>query len=252
MKFVAKTLVLAALAIGVNQIANADITIYAAASMTNAINDINKLYTEQYKTKVKTSYAASSTLAKQIEQGAGADIFISADTAWMDYLSKKNKIIGGTYKNILGNRLVLITPKSKPITTPIRMEKSFNIGGAFTGKWCTGNTSSVPVGKYAKQAMTNLGWWDTLKPRLVETEDVRAALNFVNRGECQLGVVYATDAAVAKNVQIIGVFPLTTHTPIVYPIAMVKKNAETQRYYQFLQSAPAKGIYKKYGFNGLQ
>lgn len=132
------------------------------------------------------------------------------------------------------------------------MEKSFSIGGAFTGKWCTGNTSSVPVGKYAKQAMTNLGWWDTLKPRLVETEDVRAALNFVNRGECQLGVVYATDAAVAKNVQIIGVFPLTTHTPIVYPIAMVKKNAETQRYYQFLQSAPAKAIYKKYGFNGLQ
>ena len=231
--------------------AHADITVYAAASMTNAVEDINKLYEKKYNSKVKTSFAASSTLAKQIEQGAPADIYISANTSWMDYLAKKDKIVSSSYKNLLGNRLVMITPKNNPIKTNIKMDKSFDIGNTFTGKLCTGNTASVPVGKYAKEALTNLGWWDAIKPRLVETEDVRAALNFVNRGECQLGIVYATDAKVVKNVQVINTFPITTHTPIVYPISMVKQSREAQQYYDFLQTNEAKAVYYKYGFSVL-
>ena len=169
----------------------------------------------------------------------------------MDYLAKKDKIVSSSYKNLLGNRLVMITPKNNPIKTNIKMDKSFDIGNAFTGKLCTGNTASVPVGKYAKEALTNLGWWDTIGSRLVETEDVRAALNFVNRGECQLGIVYATDAKVVKNVQVINTFPITTHTPIVYPISMVKQSREAQQYYNFLQTKEAKAVYRKYGFSVL-
>lgn len=232
-------------------VSHADVTVYAAASMTNAIDDINKLYEKQYATKVKTSYASSGTLAKQIENNAPADVFISADLAWMRHLEQKQKIVSGSQKNLLGNRLVLVTPKNNPIKTSIKMEKSFNIGKAFTGKLCTGNTASVPVGKYAKEALGYLNWWNVIRPRLVETEDVRSALNFVNKGECQLGIVYATDAKVASNVKVIGTFPLSSHTPIVYPIAMVKQNQEAQRYYQFLQSEQAKAIYKKYGFSVL-
>lgn len=250
MKFALNSLVAVMLAMGAS--AHADVTVYAAASMTNAVQDINKLYEKKYNTKVKTSFAASSTLAKQIEQGAPAEVYISANTSWMDYLVKKDKIVASSYKNLLGNRLVLITPKTNPVKTPIKMDKNFNIGTAFSGKLCTGNTASVPVGKYAKEALNNLGWWNTIKPRLVEAEDVRAALNFVNRGECQLGIVYATDANVVKNVKVINTFPLTTHTPIVYPISMVKQNAESQRYYNFLQTKEAKAIYRKYGFSVLQ
>ena len=230
------------------------VTIYAATSMTNAINDINQLYENQYHTHVKTSFASSATLAKQIEQGAKVDIFISADTAWMNYLQQKNKLVAGTTKNFLGNNLVLIAPKASH-SPSIVMDKNFDISKALTGKLCTGNTTTVPVGKYAKQALTNLGWWQSVQPHLVETEDVRSALNFVNRGECQLGIVYATDVAVVDNVKTLGVFPLTTHTPIVYPIGIVKnneQNTEIQQYYAFLQSSSAKAIYQKYGFNVLQ
>lgn len=228
-----------------------EVIVYVAASMTNAINDINKLYETRYHTHIKTSYAASSTLAKQIEQGATADIFISADTAWMDYLVQKNLVTKSNTQHLLGNTLVIIAPKNIPFNTSIRFEPSFNIGSALTGKLCTGNTNSVPVGKYAKQALHNLGWWEKIQPKLVETEDVRSALTFVDRGECQLGIVYATDAKISKNSQIVGTFPLTTHTPIVYPIGLVKQNAETQRYYQFLQSPQAKAIYQQYGFSVL-
>lgn len=228
-----------------------DITVYAAASLTNAIQDINQLYEKKYNTKVKTSFAASSTLAKQIEQGAPADIYISANISWMNYLANKNKIVVNSRKNLLSNRLVMIAPKNHPVKFRINMDKSFNLTNVLTGKLCIGNTASVPAGKYAKEALNNLGWWQAVKPSLVETEDVRASLNFVNRGECQLGIVYATDAKVVKNVQVISMFPITTHTPIVYPVSMVKQSQQAQRYYHFLQTADAKAIYRKYGFHVL-
>lgn len=231
---------------------HADVTVYAAASMTNAIDEINQLYTKQHKTRAKSSYASSGTLAKQIENNAPADIFISADVKWMNHLASKDKIVTQSQKNLLGNRLVLITPKNKLPAKTITMSSSFPIQTVLSGKLCTGNTSSVPVGRYAKQALTHLDWWQAVRPKLVETEDVRAALNFVNRGECQLGIVYATDAKIARNVAVVGTFPLASHDPIVYPIAMVRQSTEAKQYYNFLQSKQAKAIYRKYGFSVLQ
>ena len=225
------------------------VTIYAAASLTNAMGDLEKIYEKKNKVEVKTSYAGSSTLAKQIEAGAPADIFISADTQWMDYLQNKKLVTANDRLNLLGNRLVLITPKGQSLK--VKLDKTTDPNKAFTGKICTGDTKSVPVGKYAKQAFTNLGWWSRVEPKLVETEDVRAALNFVARGECQVGIVYATDAAISKDVKVAGVFPENTHSPIIYPVGMIKKNPNSTKFYQFLQSNQAKVVFKKYGFSVL-
>ncbi|WP_151760531.1 molybdate ABC transporter substrate-binding protein [Acinetobacter junii] len=226
------------------------VTVYAAASLTNAINELDVIYEQKNKVQIQTSYAGSSTLAKQIEAGAPADIFISADVQWMDYLQKKQLVSANDRVNLLGNRLVVIAPKARPIK--LKIDKSFDFTRVVQGKWCTGDTKSVPVGKYAKLALTSIGWWDKVSTRLVETEDVRAALNFVARGECQLGIVYATDAAISKNVVIIGTFPENTHQPIIYPIGLVKKNTESMKFYKFLQSSQAKKVFKKYGFSVLK
>lgn len=226
------------------------VTVYAAASLTNAINELDVIYEQKNKVQIQTSYAGSSTLAKQIEAGAPADIFISADVQWMDYLQKKQLVSANDRVNLLGNRLVVIAPKARPIK--LKIDKSFDFTRVVQGKWCTGDTKSVPVGKYAKQALNSIGWWDKVSTRLVETEDVRAALNFVARGECQLGIVYATDAAISKNVVIIGTFPENTHQPIIYPIGLVKKNTESMKFYKFLQSSQAKKVFKKYGFSVLK
>lgn len=226
------------------------VTVYAAASLTNAINELDVIYEQKNKVQIQTSYAGSSTLAKQIEAGAPADIFISADVQWMDYLQKKQLVSANDRVNLLGNRLVVIAPKARPIK--LKIDKSFDFTRVVQGKWCTGDTKSVPVGKYAKQALTSIGWWDKVSTRLVETEDVRAALNFVARGECQLGVVYATDAAISKNVVIVGTFPKNTHQAIIYPIGLVKKNTESMKFYKFLQSSQATKVFKKYGFSVLK
>ena len=226
------------------------VTVYAAASLTNAINELDVIYEQKNKVQIQTSYAGSSTLAKQIEAGAPADIFISADVQWMDYLQKKQLVSVNDRVNLLGNRLIVIAPKARPIK--LKIDKSFDFTRVAQGKWCTGDTKSVPVGKYAKQALTSIGWWDKVSTRLVETEDVRAALNFVARGECQLGIVYATDAAISKNVVIIGTFSENTHQPIIYPIGLVKKNTESMKFYKFLQSSQATKVFKKYGFSVLK
>lgn len=226
------------------------VTVYAAASLTNVINELDVIYEQKNKVQIQTSYAGSSTLAKQIEAGAPADIFISADVQWMDYLQKKQLVSANDRVNLLGNRLVVIAPKARPIK--LKIDKSFDFTRVVQGKWCTGDTKSVPVGKYAKQALTSIGWWDKVSTRLVETEDVRAALNFVARGECQLGIVYATDAAISKNVVIIGTFPKNTHQAIIYPIGLVKKNTESMKFYKFLQSSQATKVFKKYGFSVLK
>ncbi|GAA5009734.1 molybdate ABC transporter substrate-binding protein [Acinetobacter puyangensis] len=225
------------------------VTIYAAASLTNAVNDLEKIYEQKSKVEVKTSYAASSTLAKQIEAGAPANVFMSADLQWADYLQNKKLIDPKQRVNLLGNKLVLIAPKNQNIQ--LKIEKGVDPTKAFTGRLCTGNVNSVPVGKYAKQALTSLDWWSKIQPRLVETEDVRGALAFVERGECQLGIVYATDAAVSSKVKVVGEFPLNSYPPVVYPLAIVKKTPQSIAFYQFLQSPQAKTVYKKYGFTIL-
>lgn len=226
------------------------VTVYAAASLTNVINELDVIYEQKNKVQIQTSYAGSSTLAKQIEAGAPADIFISADVQWMDYLQKKQLVSANDRVNLLGNRLVVIAPKARPIK--LKIDKSFDFTRVAQGKWCTGDTKSVPVGKYAKQALISIGWWDKVSTHLVETEDVRAALNFVASGECQLGIVYATDAAISKNVVIIGTFPENTHQAIIYPIGLVKKNTESMKFYKFLQSSQATKVFKKYGFSVLK
>lgn len=227
------------------------VTIYAAASLTNAVNDLEKIYEQKQKQKVdvKTSYAASSTLAKQIEAGAPANIFMSADLQWADYLQNKKIIDAKQRVNLLGNKLVLIAPKNQQIQ--LKIQKGLDPTKAFNGRLCTGNVNSVPVGKYAKQALTSLDWWNKIKPRLVETEDVRSALAFVERGECQLGIVYATDAAVSSKVKVVGEFPLNSYPPVVYPLAITKNSPQATSFYQFLQSPQAKSVYKKYGFTVL-
>lgn len=230
-------------------IANADqkVTVFAAASLTNAISDIASEYEKDKQHDIQTSFASSSTLAKQIEKGAPADIFISADTKWMNYMQDKNLIKKESKVNLLGNQLVLIAPKDKVFR--VDMDKRFNLAAAFSGKLCTGELESVPAGIYAKQSLKSLNWWDNIKMRIVGTQDVRSALVFVERAECDAGIVYATDAKISGKVEKIAVFPEASHEPIVYPLALLN-NASSQAlaFYDYLRSAKAKAIFAKYGF----
>lgn len=227
------------------------VTVFAAASLTNAVTDISNQYQQANAAKVVTSFAASSTLAKQVENGAPADIFMSADSKWMNYLQDKNKIDVPTRRNLLGNQLLLIAPKGKAF--PFQFDGKADLAKAFDGKLCTGDIDSVPVGIYAKQALTKLGWWDGVKTRIVGAQDVRAALVFVERGECAAGIVYATDAKVSSKVDVVAVFPEGSHDPIVYPIAQVAgANAASKGLYQYLLGPEAAKVFTQYGFSLLK
>ncbi len=227
------------------------VTIFAAASLTNAISDIATQYEKEQAVQIQTSFASSSTLAKQIEKGAPADIFISADTKWMNYLQDKALLKVDSRVNLLGNQLVLIAPKNRAFK--VDMVKDFDIASAFSGKLCTGQIDSVPAGIYAKQSLMSLNWWDAIKMRIVGTQDVRAALIFVERGECDAGIVYATDAKVSNKVEVLSTFPETSHESIVYPLALVKTaNAAATSFYDYLKSEKAKVIFRQYGFTTKQ
>ncbi|NNG81845.1 MULTISPECIES: molybdate ABC transporter substrate-binding protein [Acinetobacter Taxon 24D] len=227
------------------------VKIYAAASLTNAITDLKKIYQKQYpKTNLVPVYGASSALAKQVEAGASSDIFFSADLDWMNYLIKKNLIHQNSAKPLLFNQLVVISPKN--LNIPFKAQSGFNFAQSFKGHLCTGQMESVPAGKYAKQSLIKLNWLERLKGRIVGTDDVRSALAFVERGECEVGIVYKTDALISQKVKIIGTFPADSHHPIIYPIALTKqgeKNAEAIQFEKFIKSSPqAKSIFQKYGF----
>ncbi|WP_312088206.1 molybdate ABC transporter substrate-binding protein [Acinetobacter variabilis] len=232
--------------------AHADtVKIYAAASLTNAISDIEKIYEKQHpKTDVVAVFGASSALAKQVEAGASSDLFFSADLDWMNYLVKKQIIQANKAKPLLFNQLVVISPKN--LNIPFKAQSSFNFAKAFQGRLCTGQMESVPAGKYAKQSLTKLNWLNGLKGRIVGTDDVRSTLAFVERGECEVGIVYKTDALISRKVKIIGTFPANSHSPIVYPLALTRQgvqNKEAVQFEQFIQkSTQAKVIFKKYGF----
>jgi len=228
------------------------LTVFAAASMKNAFDDVAKLYTDQSKVAVKSSYAASSALAKQIESGAPADMFISADTDWMDYVEKKGAVKAGTRVDLLGNRIVLIAPKDSKIDK-VEIKQGFDLAKlAGDGKVATGDVTAVPVGKYAKAALEKLGSWDAAQSKFAMAENVRAALALVSRGEAVLGIVYETDAKVDPGVKIVGVFPEGSHPPIIYPVAATANaNAGTDAYLAFLRSGAAKTIFEKYGFTFL-
>lgn len=228
------------------------LTVFAAASMKNALDDVDAAYTAKTGIKVVANYAASSVLAKQIGQDAPADIFLSADTDWMDYVAKQKAINTDTRTNLLGNSIVLIAPKDSSIGN-VTIGQGFDLAKlAGTGRIATGDVSSVPVGKYAKAALEKLGAWETAAPKFAMAESVRAALTLVARGEAMLGIVYATDAKVEPEVKIVGTFPADSHPPIIYPVAATTSaGSGATGYLAFLHSRAAKTIFEKYGFSFL-
>ena len=227
------------------------LTVFAAASLKNALDDADAAFTKASGVKVTASYAASSALAKQIEQGAPADVFISADLKWMDYVAGKNLIKTDTRVNLLGNRLVLIAPADSKIGN-VKIGQGFDIAKlAGPGRIAVADVKAVPAGLYAKAALEKLGAWAAAEPKLAQAESVRATLAFVARGETPLGIVYETDAKIEPKVKIVGAFPEDSHPPVIYPVAATSssKNAATGRYLTFLRSPAAKAIFEKYGFS---
>ncbi len=229
------------------------LTVFAAASMRNALDDVDKAFAKTSGVKVTASYAASSALAKQIAQGAPADVYVSANIKWMDYLQKQKLIVDATRVNLLGNSLVLIAPKASKLDH-VDIAKGFDIAKlAGKGRIAVADTKAVPAGLYAKAALKSLDAWKAAEPKLAQAENVRATLAYVARGETPLGIVYATDAKIEPKVKIIGVFPEDSHPPIKYPVAAMKdaKSKAVKQYLQFLRTPEAKTIFEHYGFTFL-
>lgn len=228
------------------------ITVFAAASMKNALDDVDAAFTKQSGIKVVASYDASSALMKQIEGGAPADVFVSADLKWMDYGSQKKLIKDDTRVNLLGNTLVLIAPKDSKIDK-VTIAPGFDLAKlAGEGRIATGDVKAVPVGIYAQAALEKLGVWSAVEPKMAMTANVRAALVLVARGEAPLGIVYSTDAKVEPGVKVVGVFPDDSHDPIIYPVAAtVGAKPAATAYLAFLRSQAAKTIFESYGFAAL-
>jgi molybdate transport system substrate-binding protein len=224
------------------------ITVFAAASLTNVLQELGDSFTERSSIPVRFSFAASSALAKQIENGAPADIFFSADIEWMDYLQTRKLIQIPTRQNVLGNQLVLVASADSKIDLKIRPH--FALAAALgKGRLATGDPDSVPVGRYAREALTKLGVWNDIEARLVRADSVRSALLFVDRGEAPLGIVYATDAQIDKKVRVVDVFPEDTHVPIVYPLALTAvAKAESIGFVDYIRGPVGDATFKKYGF----
>jgi molybdate transport system substrate-binding protein len=230
-----------------------DLLVFGAASLKNALDDANAQYQRDAGHKVVVSYGASSALAKQIENGAPADIFISADLDWMDYVAEHKLIKPETRFNLLGNKLVLIGPADSRINLTIA--PNFPLAQALgDDRLAMAEPSAVPAGKYGKAALEALGVWASVANKIALAQDVRATLLLVSRGEAPLGIVYQTDAASDKGVKIVGAFPESTHPPIIYPIAVTtaSTNPDTAAYIGFLKSPAAKPAFEKQGFVVLQ
>jgi molybdate transport system substrate-binding protein len=228
------------------------VTVFAAASMKNALDDVNATFTKRTSFKTVASYAATSALMRQIEQGAPADVFASADLDWMDYGLEHKLINPKTRVNLLGNRLVLIAPKDSK-TGAVTIAPGFDLAKlAGGGRIAIGEVKAVPAGRYALAALQKLGLWSSVEKHVAMVENVRVALTLVARGEAPLGIVYETDAKVERGVKIIGHFPDGSHPAIVYPVAAtVNAKPEASRYLAFLQSMPAKTTFERYGFTFL-
>jgi len=226
----------------------ADITVFAAASLTDALQKAGDSWHAASGKSVVLSFAASSALARQIEASGGADIFISADTDWMDYLDNRGLIQHDTRKNLLSNHLVLIAPADSKISLVITPH--FDLLGALGGgRLAIADPDSVPAGKYGRQSLTSLGVWNGVVDHLVGAENVRVALLYVARGETPLGIVYTTDALAEPKVKIVGQFPDNTHNPILYPVALTKDaKPDAKAFLDFLSSKDAQTIFRKAGF----
>ena len=224
------------------------ITVFAAASLTNALDDVDTDFTKQSGIKIVARYGASSALAKQIDQGAPADVFASADLQWMDHCVRKKD----TRVNLLGNKLVLIAAKDIKIDH-VTIGPGFDLAKlAGGGRVATGDVREVPVGLYAKAVLERLGAWAAVEPKIAMSENVRVALGLVARGEAPLGIVYETDAKIEPAVKVIGAFPDNTQDPIIYPVALTETaKPDAAQYLSFLRSQTAKSVFEKYGFNFL-
>lgn len=229
----------------------ADVTVFGAASLADALKEIAADYQKQSGKQVAVSLAASSVLARQIEASGGADVFISADLDWMDYLDNKNLIQHDTRENLLGNKLVLVA--GKDVDTNIAVAPHFDLLGALKGgRLAMADPDSVPAGKYGRTALISLGAWNGVVNHVVNAENVRVALAYVARGEAPLGIVYETDAKADSNVKIVGVFPESSHQPILYPAALVKDaKPEARTFLAYLASPAARAVFEKDGFTFL-
>jgi molybdate transport system substrate-binding protein len=228
--------------------ADGPITVFAAASLTDVLQELGGAYTKTNGTKIEFSFAASSVLARQIEGGAHADAFFSADQEWMDYLDQRGLVQKATRRDLVGNHLALVAPADSDIQLDIKPH--FPLLAALKGgRLATGDPDSVPVGRYARAALTSLGVWNDVVDHLVRADNVRSALAFVARGEVPLGIVYATDAQVDKKVRVVGLFPDGSHPSIAYPIAVTAKgDARTAAFIDFLRGPVGTAAFQKYGF----
>jgi molybdate transport system substrate-binding protein len=244
----------ASLAVPLHPVAAKDVIVFAAASLKNALDDAIAAYAKAGGGRVVASYAASSALAKQIESGANADIFISADLDWMNDAEKHDLIDKDTRRNFLGNAIVLIAPAGAG-AAKIDIKPGFDLKGLLQdGRLAMADPSAVPAGKYGKAALEKLGVWDSVKDRIASAENVRGALLFVDRGETPFGIVYATDAAADKRVAIVGTFPADSHPPIIYPIALTKdsNNAIAADFLKYIRSPAARPAFERQGFTLLE
>jgi molybdate transport system substrate-binding protein len=228
------------------------ITVFAAASLKEALDAVAVKWQADTGNNATISYAGSSALAKQIEEGAPADVFVSADLAWMDYLAERKLIKEETRTNLLGNELVLIAPEDS--TTGAEIAAAFDLAGLLgDGRLAIADPAAVPAGKYGKAALESLGVWSAVEGKLAPTENVRAALELVARGESPLGIVYATDAKAEPGVRVVDVFPESTHPPIVYPVAVTaaSANANAGAFVDYLRTDAAASVFAKMGFTIL-
>lgn len=225
--------------------------IFSAGSTTNAVTDICRLFNETTGIRALPSFASSSTLARQIAGGAPAQVYLSANQKWMDYLEKENMILPETRINLLSNRIVLIVPTGSTLAK-VAIDKGLDLAGLLgDGHLAMGDPDHVPSGIYGKKAMTFLGLWESVKGRIVRCKDVRAALALTSRAEVPLGQVYATDAAITDKVRVVGIFPQDSHPDIIYPAAIVtgQNSPEARAFMTFLQSNKAEAVFKSYGFS---
>ena len=242
---------LAAACLAFSLSAQAKVTVFAAASMTDSLKQVAEDYKKvNPKEEVVFSFASSSTLAKQIEEGAPADLFISASTKWMKYLSEKGLTVKETEKLLVGNELVLISQKDSKLQN-VDIAKGEWINQLKDAYLSVGDPAHVPAGQYAEEALTKLNLWDQVKDKLARAKDVRAALALVERAEAPYGIVYSTDAKVSKDVKAVGVFPKDSYKPVEYPVAILKDhdNADTRDFLNYLESSAAKKIFVEYGFS---
>jgi molybdate transport system substrate-binding protein len=249
---VALSIPLIGMAAGSGRAQDAKVVVFAAASLKNALDAVNAQWQKETGKKATISYAASSALAKQIEQGAPAQIFVSADLDWMDYLAQKNLIKSETRLNLLGNRIVLVAPKDK--ARAIDIKPGFDLAGLLgEGRLAMANVDSVPAGKYGKAALEKLGVWPGVAGKIAQAENVRAALLLVSRGEAPAGIVYQTDAAADQNVEIMGVFPEDTHPRIIYPAALTANasHPDAAAFLDYMKSVKARPLFEAQGFTVL-